>query len=89
MSIGAPPHVGFAHGIDRIVMLRCGERNLSEGVLSDERAPRIDDGGALGSPRPSSCASCTSGWSCGEERVSQSNGALLLRQGPPQLCNIR
>ena len=30
---GAPPHGGIAPGIDRIVMLLCGESNLREVVL--------------------------------------------------------
>jgi aspartyl-tRNA synthetase len=30
---GAPPHGGIAPGIDRIVMLLCGEQNLREVVL--------------------------------------------------------
>jgi aspartyl-tRNA synthetase len=30
---GAPPHGGIAPGLDRIVMLLCGEQNLREVVL--------------------------------------------------------
>jgi aspartyl-tRNA synthetase len=30
---GAPPHGGIAPGVDRIVMLLCGEQNLREVVL--------------------------------------------------------
>jgi aspartyl-tRNA synthetase len=30
---GAPPHGGIAPGLDRIVMLLCGEQNLREIVL--------------------------------------------------------
>jgi aspartyl-tRNA synthetase len=33
LSLGAPPHGGIAPGIDRIVMLLCGEDNLREVVL--------------------------------------------------------
>jgi aspartyl-tRNA synthetase len=33
LSLGAPPHGGIAPGIDRIVMLICGEENLREIVL--------------------------------------------------------
>ena len=33
LALGAPPHGGIAPGIDRIVMLLCGEENLREIVL--------------------------------------------------------
>jgi aspartyl-tRNA synthetase len=33
LRLGAPPHGGIAPGIDRIVMLLCGEQNLREVVL--------------------------------------------------------
>ena len=59
---GAPPHGGIAPGIDRIVMLLCGEENLREVTLfpMNQRAEDL----LMGAPSeatPSSCASCTSG----------------------------
>jgi aspartyl-tRNA synthetase len=40
LSLDAQPHGGIARGIDRIVMLLCGEENLREVVLFpvDQRA---------------------------------------------------
>ena len=30
---GAPPHGGFAHGVERIVMLLCGEETIREVIM--------------------------------------------------------
>ena len=51
LSLGAPPHGGIAPGIDRIVMLLCGEENLREVVLfpMNQRAEDLADGRAVGS----------------------------------------
>jgi aspartyl-tRNA synthetase len=50
LSLGAPPHGGIAPGIDRIVMLLCGEENLREVVLfpMNQRAEDL----LMGAPSP-------------------------------------
>jgi aspartyl-tRNA synthetase len=59
---GAPPHGGMAAGVDRIVMLVCGAKNLREVALFPMNQQAEDLlMGAPSSPAPSSCASCTSG----------------------------
>ena len=62
LSLGAPPHGGIAPGIDRIVMLLCGEENLREVVLfpMNQRAEDL----LMGAPSevsPKQFANCISG----------------------------
>ncbi len=61
LKLGAPPHGGIAPGIDRIVMLLCGEQNLREVVLfpMNQRAEDLMMG-APAEATPSSCANSTS-----------------------------
>jgi aspartyl-tRNA synthetase len=66
---GAPPHGGIAPGLDRIVMLLCGEQNLREIVLFPMNQQAEDP---LWAPRRrptrSSCANCTSALPCRTSR---------------------
>ncbi len=43
LLFGAPPHGGIASGIDRIVMLLCGEENLREAVVLFPMNQRAED----------------------------------------------
>ncbi len=54
LSYGAPPHGGIAPGIDRIVMLLCGEENLREVVLfpMNQRAEDLLMGAPSDEPPP-------------------------------------
>ena len=59
---GAPPHGGMAAGVDRIVMLLGGTKNLREVTLFPMNQQAKDLlMGAPSEPSPSSCASCICG----------------------------
>jgi len=61
---GSTSHGGIARGIDRIVMLLCGEENLREVVLFpvDQRAEDLMMGTPSEGVAKAIALSCISGW---------------------------
>jgi aspartyl-tRNA synthetase len=69
----APPHGGIAPGIDRIVMLLCGEENLCE-VVPFPMNQRAEDL-MMGAPSEVSPKQLREGWRC---RRSESASRISL-----------
>ena len=53
-EFGAPPHGGFGHGLDRIVALLAGERDIREVIAFPKTKSASDP--MTGSPRPAEAA---------------------------------
>ena len=89
LQFGAPPHGGMAAGLDRIVMLLCGVKNLREITMfpMNQQAEDLVDGRALGGDAEAAPRAAHPGGGARTSEMGRRNAApsgLLRRRFRPQ-----